>query len=325
MAELLVAHAGMLATVQDRGRVGWQVQGVPASGPADWVSAALANAAVGNPIDAPLVEFLIHGPTVEACGGTVRIAVVGRSLARLQGSPDSRCLWHTTLTGWHLSVWEMPSGARLACGTVEQAARGYLAVAGGLVSETFLGSQSTLLGAPWPGQTSRPLKVGDRLGVGPQARLQPVASYTEALAALVRLMPYTTGPTTIRLLAGPQQKAFSLQGSGPFIVHPNSNRTALRLTGPVPDYQGEELFSLPLVRGAVQVPGDGTLLVAGADHPVTGGYPVWGVVAFADEWRLGELLPGARLYFRWIGWQEAVRAAENLRWLVQLATRQSVA
>ncbi|MBE3556913.1 MAG: biotin-dependent carboxyltransferase family protein [Firmicutes bacterium] len=325
MVELCVVHAGMLATVQDRGRVGWQAQGVPVSGPADWVSAALANAVVGNPIDAPLVEFLVHGPTVEACGGTLRIAVVGRSFAMLQGNRDSRCLWRMKMAGWQLSVWEVPSGAQLTCGTVRQAARGYLAVAGGLVSEAFLGSQSTLLGAPWPGQSSRPLKGGDRLGVGQEACLRTFASHTEALATLVRLMPHTTAPTTIRLLAGPQQKAFSLRGNGPFVIDPNSDRTALRLTGAVPDYQGEELFSLPLVRGAVQVPGDGTLLVAGADHPVTGGYPIWGIVAFADEWRLGELLPGARLYFRWIGWKEAVRAAENLRWLVQLATGQTVA
>ena len=37
-----------------------------------------------------------------------------------------------------------------------------------------------------------------------------------------------------------------------------------------------------MVRGAIEVPGDGQPIVLGPDHPTTGGYPILGVVAADD-------------------------------------------
>src|SRR5262249_14852596 len=48
-AVIEVLAAGPLTTVQDGGRVGWRSLGVPAAGPADWLSHAVANRLVGNP------------------------------------------------------------------------------------------------------------------------------------------------------------------------------------------------------------------------------------------------------------------------------------
>jgi allophanate hydrolase subunit 2 len=53
-----------------------------------------------------------------------------------------------------------------------------------------------------------------------------------------------------------------------------------------------------MVRGAVQVPPDGRPVVFGADHPVTGGYPVVAVVVDADVDRLAQARPGQQVRFR---------------------------
>ena len=45
---LTVLASGPLATVQDRGRLGWAAIGVTRSGAADPIAAALANRLVGN-------------------------------------------------------------------------------------------------------------------------------------------------------------------------------------------------------------------------------------------------------------------------------------
>jgi allophanate hydrolase subunit 2 len=56
-----------------------------------------------------------------------------------------------------------------------------------------------------------------------------------------------------------------------------------------------ELPSEGLVRGAVQVPPDGHPVVFGADHPVTGGYPVVAVVLPRDLDLAAQIAPGAQV------------------------------
>ena len=58
-----------------------------------------------------------------------------------------------------------------------------------------------------------------------------------------------------------------------------------------------ELASEGTVAGAVQLPAEGRPVVFLTDHPVTGGYPVIGVVARADLSLAAQLPPGARVRF----------------------------
>jgi allophanate hydrolase subunit 2 len=52
-----------------------------------------------------------------------------------------------------------------------------------------------------------------------------------------------------------------------------------------------------MVVGALQVPPDGMPVAFLADHPVTGGYPVIGVVHSSDIPLLGQLRPGDSVRF----------------------------
>ena len=54
-----------------------------------------------------------------------------------------------------------------------------------------------------------------------------------------------------------------------------------------------------VIRGAVQVPPNGQPVILGPDHPVTGGYPVIGVVADADIDALAQVRPGQHVRLRW--------------------------
>jgi allophanate hydrolase subunit 2 len=75
-------------------------------------------------------------------------------------------------------------------------------------------------------------------------------------------------------------------------VTAQSDRIAVRLSGHgVPRRRDGEVPSLALVRGAVQVPPSGELIVMLADHPTTGGYPVIGVMQPDDVDRLAQTPP----------------------------------
>ena len=60
-ATVHVIKPGMLTTIQDGGRWGFQARGVPVAGPMDPVSHRLANALVGNVREAAALEITLVG------------------------------------------------------------------------------------------------------------------------------------------------------------------------------------------------------------------------------------------------------------------------
>lgn len=264
MTGLLVVRAGALTTVQDRGRPGYAHLGVPRSGALDTAAYALANRLLGNPPDAAVLETTLDGVSLRALAATV-VAVTGAPCpVRVSGRP----------VAWGAPVG-LPAGAELEVGRAESGLRGYVAVRGGLAVPPVLGSRSTdLLSGLGPAV----LTAGTTLAVGP-AGPDPVPgadAYGLPAAPSELVLPLRLGPRadwfTGASLAGLWRSAFRVSLS--------SNRIGLRTEGgsALVRARAGELPSEGMVLGAVQVPPDGLPVVFLADHPVTGGYPVVGVV-----------------------------------------------
>ena len=109
-------------------------------------------------------------------------------------------------------------------------------------------------------------------------------------------MDLTLGPRTDWFT----KQALQALASTEWQVTPHSNRIGLRLNAPVSLTRGktEELPSEAVTRGAVQVPADGKPLLFLADHPLTGGYPVIGVVAEHHLNLAGQIPVGAKIRLR---------------------------
>ncbi|MEV7445025.1 biotin-dependent carboxyltransferase family protein [Streptomyces sp. NPDC091204] len=264
MTELLVVRPGALTTVQDRGRPGYAHLGVPRSGALDTAAYALANRLLGNPPDAAALETTLDGTGLRALAPTV-VAVTGAPCSvRISGHPAP----------WGAAV-RLPAGAELEVGPAESGLRSYVAVRGGLAVPPVLGSRSAdLLSGLGPAV----LSAGMRLPVGP-AGPDPVPW------ADVCALPGPPAELLLPLRPGPRADWFapdSLAGlwRAEFRVSARSNRIGLRTEAGPPLVRARpgELPSEGMVLGAVQVPPDGLPVVFLADHPVTGGYPVVGVV-----------------------------------------------
>jgi biotin-dependent carboxylase-like uncharacterized protein len=174
--------------------------------------------------------------------------------------------------------------------------RTYLAVRGGIDAAPVFGSRSTdLLSGLGPG----PVTPGTRLPVGDSALGWPAVD--------VAPVPALPDDLELRVLAGPRDDwvtadALRLLATATYQVSPRSNRVGVRLDGPpLARARQDELLSEGIVRGAVQVPPGGQPVLFLADHPVTGGYPVIGVVEPADTDLLGQARPGQRVSLRWVG------------------------
>ncbi|MBX9624300.1 MAG: biotin-dependent carboxyltransferase family protein [Gemmataceae bacterium] len=292
---LRVVHPGLFSLLVDAGRPGWRALGVPVGGAADRAALAVGNALVGNPPDAPAVEFTLAGPTLEAehrtCG-----AVFGAPFAvPLNGRPVPAGTTFTLAPGDILKVGGTPSGAR-----------GYLCAAGGFDGPLILGSRSGL----------DPLKAGDVLQC-PPSRCQPRGVGFVSLP-FPRGGGAGGGVHQFRVLDGPQHDWFS----GGFFeqdytVTPAANRMGVRLAGtPLTRWPGE-LASEAVAPGAVQITNDGLPVVLGVDGQTIGGYPKVAHVVRADLDLVGQLRPGDRVRFIRVTPDEAEAAARDRSALVR--------
>lgn len=281
MTELVVRAVGGPALVQDAGRPGQAAIGVGSSGAADRAAYALGNRLLGNDGGAASLEVTLGGLEVEVTS-VVWVCVTG---APVTLRVDDRA----EPTG---AVLALRPGQSLRLGTPTTGLRSYVAVRGGVDLPSLLGSRSrdTLAGLG-----PAPLTAGDRLPVGDAIR-------GELLVDAVPPQQYDAQPV-LRVVRGPRDDWVADADrlvSQTWRVGAASDRVGLRLEGaPLTLADRGQLLSEGAMRGAIQVPPNGVPVVFGPDHPVTGGYPVVGVVADADTDRLAQLRPGDELRFRW--------------------------
>lgn len=292
----LVVKPGLLTSVQDLGRYGHQESGVPVAGPMDTFSHRLANQLAGNEPDAATLEITLLGPELIVEANTT-IAITG---AQFEVACDDR------VVPLNASV-AVQRGQRIKFGRIEQGARAYLAVAGGIQTDPVLGSRATHLVSRMGGFNGRALQAGDRvpirsdLGPRPQRKSGGLTLPTKKRALL-------------RVMAGPQADWFEADalktiGGVSFRISPQSNRMGYRLQGPPLARAREgELISEPLGIGAIQVPAAGEPILLMADRQTAGGYPKIGYVISADLPLAGQLAPGDFIEFHLCSAREAVAA-----------------
>lgn len=264
-----IVRPGIASTFQDLGRPGLAHIGVGAAGAVDLDLAALVNRLVGNGPEAVVIE---------TCGELELRTNVASVIA----------------TSADLAPIPLPAGEGLV---VRPGARGrlwqYVAIRGGFDVEPVLGSASrdTLaeLG-PEPlveGQLVAALPARDTFTVVDQAPLREL-------------------DTVARIVPGPRRDWFTDASWGALRREPwtvaTTSRVGVRLRGgKIERVTDRELPSEGLVRGAIQVPPGGELVMMLADHPTTGGYPVIAVVHPDDVATVGQHSAGSRITFRRYG------------------------
>jgi KipI family sensor histidine kinase inhibitor len=302
-----VIDPGMLTTIQDRGRWGYQASGVPVGGAMDWVAHRTANAVVGNDPDAATLEATLTGPKLRLEQATT-IAVTGADLgATLDGSRVP-----------HSTPVSSPAASILRFAKRAYGARTYVAFDGGIDVPRMLGSRSTHVLSRLGGCDGRTLLPGDRIGLW-TVRSAGGARSRRAGGVTVR----ATGGARLRVIPGPQDDFFDasaleiLQRSR-FVVSPQSDRMGYRLHGAsIARPDDREMISDAAFTGGVQVPPSGQPILLMADRQTTGGYPQIAVVITADLPLAAQLAPGDWVEFRICSRAEAISAlvAEEARLL----------
>lgn len=295
---LRVVHPGLFSLLVGAGRLRSRSLGVPVGGAADRAAAAVGNALVGNPPDAPAVEITLSGPTLEAEHPAAGVVF---------GAPFTVTINHRPVAAG--TTFALAPGDVLRVGGTPAGARGYLCVPGGFDGPEILGSRSAL----------DPFKTGDVLTC-PASRCDPRAVPFACLRT-----GDVEGVEILRVFDGPQRDWFTDDRffTQIYTVAPASNRMGVRLTGDPLARRPGELASEAVAPGAVQVTNDGLPVVLGVDGQTIGGYPKIAHVIRADLDGLAQLRPGGRVRFGRVTPAEAeavarARVATLNYWLARL-------
>ena len=284
MITLEVLRTGPLALVEDLGRPGLAHVGVTRSGAADRWSHRLANRLVANPDDRATVEVTFGGFSARIHGGNVDVAVTGADVdPSVSGIPFGIN-----------SIHRIHDGEVLSLGAPRSGLRSYLAVRGGIAVAAVLGSRSyDVMSAIGP----RPLQAGDILPIGPNAGRYPELDQAPVSAIAANLIE-------LQVVPGPRDDWFTDPDTlvhTDWVASDRSDRVGMRLEGRPLAHRWPErqLPSEGATRGAIQVPPNGQPVILGPDHPVTGGYPVIGVVTDADADKVAQIRPGQTVRLHW--------------------------
>lgn len=306
--QITITKPGVLSTVQDMGRWEYLSQAVPVSGPMDSLSARIANIALGNNEDAPVIEFTyaaaefnVDCPALIAYAGEGAVLKCGKQLL-----PLNRPLF--IQAGQTITLQNNGNGSRT-----------YLAIAGGFNVPVILGSCSTYLPAAIGGIDGRALQAGDVIkGNGDFTALNQVliAHLSGDVIAIPKwsVSKQALGlnhTNIIRVISGPESSWFDQASiktlfDTAFTISLQSNRMGYRLDGPkMQRINSSELLSTAVTMGTIQVTGNGDLILLMADCQTTGGYPRIAQVASVDLPLCGQLKPGDQIFFKEISRVEA--------------------
>jgi antagonist of KipI len=299
-----ITKPGLLTSVQDLGRYGYQKYGVIASGVMDATAHRIANLLVGNDENEATLELTLLGPDMEFSEDTL-ISICGGNLSpSVDGKPVK--LWRSVL---------VKAGSKLKFGGCKTGCRAYLAVAGGFDLPEVMDSKSTYIRAGIGGFNGKPLQADDELSIGKPSELS--THITKVLAAELDgqkfaemqwtiASEFTSTPTSkpkVRVMKGRQYDWFTQESqmklfTESFEVTSQSDRMGYRLKGPELLLKKEqEMLSEAVNFGTIQVPSEGNPIVLLADRQTTGGYPKIGQIATVDLPVMAQLKPGDKVQF----------------------------
>ena len=290
-----IIKGGMLTTVQDLGRYGYQSQGFSVAGVMDVRSFKIANLLIDNPENEAVLEFTLIGPTLEFTSDTIIAITGGDFTPTINGEPAEM----------YTAIY-MKKGDVLKFGSARTGTRGYIAFSSYLQIPVVMGSRCTNLKSGIGGFKGRKLQDGDYINFRIKRRYLPFF-----LSRKLTPDDFSDDRATLRVVLGPQDDMFSKQGMQTFLneeftVTSDFDRMGCRLDGPFIASAGtSDIISDGIAYGAVQVPSHGKPIILLSDRQTTGGYPKIGAVIWADIPKLVQRKTDHKIRFEAVTIEEA--------------------
>jgi antagonist of KipI len=293
---ILVKSPGLLTTIQDLGRFGFQNQGVTRSGAMDAPALRIANLLVDNPEGAPALEMVMQG---------AEIFFEQNHLIAITGSDFAPEIDHESVPLWRPVT--IKAGSTLKFKGSRSGRYCYLAINSGFDIPKVLNSYSTFLRAGIGGHEGRALKSGDRL-ICKESQNSPLKSFEYPNWVIdVPFLNYLLESPIIRVLEGPEADLIYMDAiyQNELKVSQLSDRMGYRLEIEPALIHEEEIISSAVSFGTIQLPPNGQPLALMADSQTTGGYPRIAQIITADLPKMAQVMPGKKIILQKVTLEEA--------------------
>lgn len=293
-----ILKGGMLTTVQDLGRTGYQSQGFSVAGVMDVRSFKIANLLLDNPENEAVLEFTLIGPTLQFTSATIIAITGGDFQPTINGNPAPM---YTALY--------MNKGDILKFGSARTGSRGYIAFSSYLDIPVVMGSRCTNLKSKLGGFKGRKLQADDYINFRIKRRYLPF--FLSRKLELEDTAEFDREETVLRVVMGPQDDRISRQGidtflNSEYVVTSDFDRMGCRLEGPfIAPKTTSDIISDGIAFGSIQVPSHGKPIILLADRQTTGGYAKIATVASVDIPKLVQRKTDHRIRFQAITVEEA--------------------
>jgi biotin-dependent carboxylase-like uncharacterized protein len=289
-----IIRAGINTTFQDLGRKNLYHIGIPFSGAMDNRNFLLANKLVGNKLDSPVIEFAYQGPLLKFNGSKINIAITGDVIFKLRKDNNE-------IEGNCYETYQLEHGDEIDILSTNKSVYGYLAMNGEFDIKFQWGSCSVNTKANIGSNEGKKLDNGQKI----------IITKINLNLEKKKINYFNSKIENIRVIKGTNFDYFAEEGKNnffekEFIVSKLSDRMGMRLEGPkIENIVNTNIKSEGLLKGVIQVPGDGNPIIMLSDHGTIGGYPKIGVVISADYDRLVQISPGSKIKFREIDLSDA--------------------
>ena len=293
-----VIREGVHTTFQDHGYFNVQHLGITTGGVADIDLFILANKIINNKYNTPALEFSLQGPKLKLTKGKCRFVITGNvNFNILQGEKITNGIPHFS--------YKLQEGDVLDILSTINSNYGYLAVEGGFVLDNLYGCSSTLV------QSGIGPNEGKKLSSNQIIKFFANGSNAQSSLNTDDSKIFCEFDNIIRVLKGPQmnffmQKTINKFYSQPFQISNKTNRTGIRVEGnSIISIKPHNINSEGIIKGSVQVPGDGNPIILMTEHPSIGGYPKIATVILADFAKLVQYPSNTNFFFKEVTLVEA--------------------
>lgn len=297
----IVERPGIHTTFQDSGYENLQHFGITTGGVIDNNLFKIANKLLGNNLNETIIEFAYQGPRLRLNKGCVQIVITGNVHFTISKKSEN----FSENIGENFKTYQLNEGDIIDILATKSSVYGYFGVQGGFNLNKYNNSGSTLTRSV----------IGPNNGKSMQEN-QLIEYNLESSKEKLKQLSYlpNTKNNVIKVIEGPQINFFSKETinnffSKSFKISKNSDRMGIRLEGnKILSYKSSNIPSEGIIKGSIQVPGDGNPIVLMVDHPTIGGYPKIATVILNDLAKLANLSVGKEIYFEKV----SIRTAEKL-------------
>jgi antagonist of KipI len=265
---LRIIRAGILDTIQDQGRYGFQHLGINPNGAMDRFSASLANALLGKELHLPIVEMHYPGPQIKFDEPAI-ICITG---ADFSPSINGHSIpMHHPVT--------VNKGAVLKYEKRISGARSYLSLLQDFKIDEWMNSYSTNLKAVAGGWEGRTLTKGDVLNYEKNINISKFLQGRDCVVLPWKANDTVKTRTEIQFIIGSEWNWLTTEAretfqTSLFQISNDADRMGFRLMGNQLEVESsEQLVSSAVSFGTIQLLPNGKLIILMADHQTTGGYP----------------------------------------------------